>query len=280
MKKPVYGFEQNYRVDENGNLYSKKDNFLSPKKPAAQASGRQNRYRLSDGKYYDAKYLVFKSFYPEIDVLINDERIIFKNGNVRDNSIANLRMLNQDSREDIALLLSEKYDEEIRPMKDFNNYYISEYGNIYSYYRSTSKLIKPYVGTDGYYQVRIPDGYGTDTHIKIHKWVAKTFLSNPNQYNVVHHKDENKLNNHYSNLEWTTLTQNTIYSMGKKCCMLDKNNHILSIHDTISDLSRFYRVDSSTASKQCNGRKNQFTNGWKARFFNSDTHSFVPTKFD
>lgn len=282
MKKPVYGFEQDYQIDSQGNLYSKKDNFTIPKRPAAQASSRQDRYRLSDGKYYDAKYLVFSTFYPEIHIEVNDDRIIFVDGNVRNNNVNNLKLLNKNSREDVALLLSEKYQEQVKPIPEYKNYYISENGNVYSYYHSTSKLLKPYLGTDGYLQVKIPDNYGADTHIKLHRMVASLFVSNknPNSYNIVHHKDENKLNNNASNLEWTTLAQNTIYSIGKKCCMLDKDNCILSIHDSVADLARYYRVDSSTASKQCNGNKNQFTNGWKARFFDVNEHNFIPTKFD
>lgn len=282
MKKPVYGFEQSYKIDENGNLFSKKDNYTSPKTIAPQASARQNRYRLSDKKYYDAKYLVFKTFHPEVEVEVNDEKIIFIDGNVRNCNLQNLKLLNFQSRDEIALLLSEKYQERVLPIQEYKNYYISENGNVYSYYNSTSKILKPYVGTDGYLQVKIPDNYGADTHIKLHRMVATLFVNNPkpDEYNVVHHKDENKLNNNSSNLEWTTLAQNTIYSVGKKCCMLDKDYCILSIHDTIADLSRTYKVDSSTASKQCNGSKNQFTNGWKARFFNTKKHNFVPTKFD
>lgn len=282
MKKPVHGFEQDYQIDDQGNLYSKRSNFTAPKQPAPQASGRQDRYRLSDGKYYDAKYLMFSTFHPEICVEINDERIIFIDGDVRNNNINNFKLLNKDSREEVALLLSEKYQEQIKPIPEYKNYYASEKGNIYSYYRSTSKLLKPYLGTDGYLQVKIPDNYGADTHIKLHRIVALLFVPNmnPDGYNVVHHKDENKLNNNAINLEWTTLAQNTTYACGKKCCMLDKDNCILSIHDSVADLSRYYRVDSSTASKQCNGSKNQFTNGWKARFFNVNEHNFIPTKFD
>ena len=78
MKKPVYGFEQSYKIDENGNLFSKKDNYTSPKTIAPQASARQNRYRLSDKKYYDAKYLVFKTFHPEVEVVTPELELVAK----------------------------------------------------------------------------------------------------------------------------------------------------------------------------------------------------------
>lgn len=280
MKKPVYGFEQNYEVDEKGNIYSNFTKQILQKSP--QASARQNRYKLNDGKYYDGKYLVYKSFYPSAEVEINDERIIFIDGNCRNLSINNLKVIDKNSREDIALSLAEKYQEKIVPVPEYKNYYLSENGNLYSYYNSTSRKIKLYIGTDGYYQAKIPDNFGADYHFKIHRWVAKLFVSNPKpeEFNIVHHKDENKLNNNYMNLEWTTLAQNTVYSMGKKCCMLDENYCILSIHDSVADLSRTYRVDSSTASKQCRGQKKQFTKGYKARFFDEEKHNFVPTKFD
>lgn len=280
MKVPVYGFEQNYEVDDKGYIYS---NFTKQiLQPAPQASARQNRYRLSDKKYYDGKYLVYKSFHPEEQIEINDERIIYIDGNCRNLSLDNLKIIDKRNREEIALSLSEKYQEKVVPVPDFKNYYLSENGNVYSYYNSASKKIKLLVGTDGYLQAKIPDNFGADYHFKIHRWVATLFVTNPNPetFNVVHHKDENKINNNYLNLEWTTLAQNTVYSLGKKCCMLDENYCILSIHDSVADLARTYRVDSSTASKQCRGQKNQFTKGYKARFFDEEKHNFVPTKFD
>lgn len=38
----------------------------------------------------------------------------------------------------------------------------------------------------------------------VHNLVALTYLPNPNKYPVVRHLDNNKLNNHVSNLEWCT----------------------------------------------------------------------------
>lgn len=282
MEKPVYGFEQNYLIDDKGILFSRKDGYKKPVIFSSSASCQQNRYRLSDGKYYDAKYLVFKSFYPELEVEVNDEKIIFIDGNPRNCSLENLKLLNPYDRDEISLILSTKYQEKILPMENYRNYYISENGNIYSYYNSTSKILKPYLGTDGYLQVKIPDNYGTATHVKIHKAVAISFVENPNQkdFIIVHHKDENKLNNNFHNLEWTTAMKNVSFSLGKKCCMLDTNYCVLSVHDSIADLSRYYKVDSSTAAKQCNGSKKQFVNGQKARFFSEESHNFVPTKFD
>lgn len=42
----------------------------------------------------------------------------------------------------------------------------------------------------------------------IHRIVAMTYLPNPNNFLVVRHLDNNKTNNHFSNLEWCTHSTN------------------------------------------------------------------------
>jgi hypothetical protein len=41
------------------------------------------------------------------------------------------------------------------------------------------------------------------------------FLNNPNKYDQINHKDENKLNNCADNLEWCTAKYNINYGTGK-----------------------------------------------------------------
>lgn len=52
---------------------------------------------------------------------------------------------------------------------------------------------------------------GKTKQIPIHRLVAEAFIPNPNNYPIVNHKDENKLNNCADNLEWCTNEYNITY---------------------------------------------------------------------
>lgn len=49
----------------------------------------------------------------------------------------------------------------------------------------------------------------------IHRLVAENFISNPNNYPVVMHIDDNPANNHISNLQWGTKKMNTKQMVNK-----------------------------------------------------------------
>lgn len=87
-------------------------------------------------------------------------------------------------------------------------YKISESGLIYSYPRN---------GTNGgFFKGHVSRGYvgfklSKDDCVKrftIHKLVALVFLTKPDYYECINHIDGNKMNNHYTNLEYTTTKEN------------------------------------------------------------------------
>lgn len=50
----------------------------------------------------------------------------------------------------------------------------------------------------------------------MHRLIAETFLPNPNNYPIVNHIDENKLNNCASNLEWCTHQHNVLHGTARQ----------------------------------------------------------------
>lgn len=115
--------------------------------------------------------------------------------------------------------------EEWRPVVGYEKYYeVSDHGRV----RSLDRLIARNDPRYGVVAVRKSGrvmrpgdsmGYpacglvveGVAIHVKVHRLVAEAFLPNPNGWITVNHIDGNKQNNHVSNLEWASYTQNNIH---------------------------------------------------------------------
>lgn len=92
--------------------------------------------------------------------------------------------------------------------ESLNEFMISTKGIIKSV--KTNTEYTNYVGKTGYVLCSLPRGKrGCCKNIRVHKALAETYLTNPNNYPVVHHIDENKTNNELCNLEWVTHKTNT-----------------------------------------------------------------------
>ena len=98
-----------------------------------------------------------------------------------------------------------------KPIKDFEDYTVDEYGNVYSYKSGSRKQLATWPCTNGYMEIKICKN-GKKYHRLIHRLVAEAFVDNPHEYECVNHKDKNILNNHYSNLEWCSTQYNVNYS--------------------------------------------------------------------
>lgn len=96
----------------------------------------------------------------------------------------------------------------IKKIKNYNDYYITSYGEVISKKRNTEKILKKRINSKGYYYVNLCKNGIYKSHL-IHRLVCYYFVKNQNNYNVVNHIDGNKLNNNYKNLEWCTLSHNS-----------------------------------------------------------------------
>jgi hypothetical protein len=63
----------------------------------------------------------------------------------------------------------------------------------------------------------------------IHRAVALAYIPNPNNYDNVNHIDENKTNNHVSNLEWMSNADNVAYSQAKTRLIQTPEGDIIEI---------------------------------------------------
>lgn len=84
-------------------------------------------------------------------------------------------------------------------------YIINENGDVYS--TKSNSDIHPWKNNSGYKYFSITID-GVNRNIAIHRAVAEMFIPNPENKPQVNHIDGNKDNNHASNLEWVTQSEN------------------------------------------------------------------------
>ena len=84
-------------------------------------------------------------------------------------------------------------------------YKINEYGDVMKI--SSGKILSPYINNHGYKMIDLHKN-GKRCRWLIHRLVAIHYVRNPNNCPIVLHKDNNKLNTYYQNLEWGTYSEN------------------------------------------------------------------------
>ena len=171
--------------------------------------------------------------------------------------------------------------------KDIRNYdglyQVSNTGKIKSLnYRHTGreKMLKLSVNNKGYLYVVLYKN-GVKKFYRINRLVAEAFISNPNNYPCVNHKDENKTNNFVcinedgtvdfkkSNLEWCDQKYNNNYGTrlervaekttngkcSKPVLQIDQlTDAIIAEFPSINEVER--QLGISHISECCNGKRN------------------------
>ena len=108
--------------------------------------------------------------------------------------------------------------EEWRLITDYPSYMVSDMGNVKN--TATDTIKKATQRPDGYKVVGLWDK-GVSEVCYIHRLVGEAFLPNPDNKHTINHKDGDKGNNHLSNLEWATNSENNQHAYDnlprKKC---------------------------------------------------------------
>lgn len=110
-------------------------------------------------------------------------------------------------------------------------YEIDEFGNVYSKYKNG--FLKPKRDKDGYLLLALSGGKrGNSCFARVATLVIVTYIGLPEK-NIkdptVNHIDGNKLNNHYSNLEWIERSKNSSIRKNKG---VGSKNHAAILNET------------------------------------------------
>lgn len=141
----------------------------------------------------------------------------------------------------------------------FGLYQISTHGNVKSLKFGKEKILKPTKNKYGYLQV----GLSKDGKLKIykvHRLVAENFIENPKNLEQINHRDEDKTNNHVTNLEWCTPKQNINYGTHNQRVAEKLSKQVLcvetgKIYTSTMEVKRQLGFGNGNIVKCCNGKR-------------------------
>lgn len=105
-------------------------------------------------------------------------------------------------------------DKNWKEIINFKGYFINKNGVVVSTKQNKHHILIQQKNSKGYMYLTLRNE-GKSKKIQIHRSVAFLWVKNTNidKYNVVNHLDGNKLNNYYTNLEWTDDSGNSKHAI-------------------------------------------------------------------
>ena len=142
-------------------------------------------------------------------------------------------------------------------------YQVSDYGRVKRIGYKKERILKPGRLKNGYLQVILYKN-GKQNHFLVHRLVALTFISNPNNLPEVNHKDEDKTNNKFENLEWCDRKYNINYGThiqrrsekrSKPVIQYSKSGEFIKEWKSVIDVQIQFGYYHSSISRCCNEKR-------------------------
>lgn len=159
-----------------------------------------------------------------------------------------------------------------KQIKGYPKYSITETGEVWSYNRKKPFKLKPQSATQNkkYLQVRLynderrPSGSKKGVLHYVHRLVYEHYVGEIPNKRTIDHKDEDTSNNHYSNLQVMTQSDNSSKSNSKRMKLVDKKDEIRELYKqgiTQSKLAEMYNCSPPHIWRIINRKRQTRRNG-------------------
>jgi hypothetical protein len=263
--KEIIGFEGRYLASKDGRIFSLLNNIELTDNTAQQFNCRYKLFHLrnSNGitKAYYTHLIIYKT-YNNIHINTKLNGVIDHiDRNKLNNNLDNLRLVshkensNNYERKPVIKQTYTTLCENFKCIGNIGKYNLKQFEiNTYGQIRNIkNKKILAMKNHNNYNKITLYD-IATKKNIShlVHRLVAIAFIPNPKSLEFVNHKDRNRSNNHISNLEWISNTDNIIHANGKKVFTYDTNGNLIRTYDSISLATIDLQIKKHTISRTCN----------------------------
>jgi len=159
-------------------------------------------------------------------------------------------------------------------------YLVSDRGEVWS--NITHRIRKQvHNKANGYKMLFLVDLKGGKKCVYVHRLVAMAFVPREVDKDVVNHIDENKTNNHSTNIEWVTKQYNNVYNdkiaaNRKPISQLSPDGTLIKTWESAREASRQLNLEFKNISACCRGKRST-CGGFTWQFVKETTNGHTRT---